>query len=310
MWLQRFTNYILENRWQTIAFVFLSTFIPVFGMIGILIAALVTLRKSVVEGGILAIFATLPYVASFYFSEHYRTMAPIVMWVAMSVAMLSNVLTWIFAVMLRQRSSWSQLLQIAALLGVLVISVVHLLYPNIAEWWGVQLQAYYNQALPGLWKSHVGSPELQIETINITKQYVTGAIVVGVLFNAILQLILARWWQTIFFHPGSLHKELQAIRLSRLAGILFAASLVLAYMGNSVVLDITPVLYVLFGAAGLSLIHYLFRLMQSKSAWFWLLVLYMILFLSIPASIVLVAILALFDIWLDIRSRFRKLDLR
>ena len=30
--------------------------------------------------------------------------------------------------------------QIAALVGVLVISVIHLAYPQVADWWGVQLQ--------------------------------------------------------------------------------------------------------------------------------------------------------------------------
>ncbi|OGT34984.1 MAG: hypothetical protein A3F11_12080 [Gammaproteobacteria bacterium RIFCSPHIGHO2_12_FULL_37_14] len=312
MWLQRFTNYILYNRWQTIALVFFGTFIPIFGMIGILIATLVTLRKNIIEGAILVVAATVPYAISFYFSDHYHKAAPIAMWAAISVAILSNVLTWIFAVMLRQRSSWSQILQIAALLGVLVISVIHLVYPDITDWWGTQLQSYYHQALatPGLLKSHIGSSEVQLETINATKQYATGLIVVGILFNAILQLIFARWWQAIIFQPRSLHKELQNIRLSQLAGILFAASLVLSYLGNSVVLDIMPVLYMLFGMAGLSLIHCLFKLMRSPSAWFWLLVFYMILIFSLPISIIMVAVLALFDVWLDIRNRFKKLNLR
>src|SRR3990167_7784927 len=142
MWLQRFTNYILYNRWQTIALVFFGTFIPIFGMIGILIATLVTLRKNIIEGAILVVAATVPYAISFYFSDHYHKAAPIAMWAAISVAILSNVLTWIFAVMLRQRSSWSQILQITALLGVLVISVIHLVYPNIPVGGGTQLQFY------------------------------------------------------------------------------------------------------------------------------------------------------------------------
>ena len=55
------------------------------------------------------------------------------------------------------------------------------------------------------------------------------------------------------YNPGSLRKELHRIRLSQLAGLLFLISMVFSYLGNSVVLDIMPVLYMLFCAAGLSL---------------------------------------------------------
>lgn len=307
MWLQRFTNYILSHRWQTIALVFFGSFVPFLEMIGMLIAALVTLRKSIVEGGILTIAATIPYGVSFYFSD-YNTAIPIVLWATLGAVIVNNVLIWSFAVLLCRRTSWSQILQIAALFGVLVISVVHLLYPNITDWWVSQLQFYYQQVLPGLWKNLV-SNEMQQEVIHTTKQYATGFIIAGVLFNAILQLILVRWWQAILFHSKSLRKELQGIRLSRLAGILFAASLVLAYMKNSVVLDMMPILLMLFGAAGLSLIHYWFYSMQSVGTWFWLLFLYMILILFMPASLTLLALLALFDVWLDIRNRLKKLNL-
>jgi len=40
----------------------------------------------------------------------------------------------------------SVIIQIAALLGVLLVSVIHLVYPGIADWWGNQLQSYYVQA--------------------------------------------------------------------------------------------------------------------------------------------------------------------
>src|SRR5690606_19843174 len=77
----------------------------------------------------------------------------------------------------------------------------------------------------------------QLETINVTKQFATGFMVMGILFNAILQLMVAAWWQASVFHPGSLKKQLHRIRLSQLAGLLFILSLVLSYLGNSVVID-------------------------------------------------------------------------
>ncbi len=303
---ERFTYYLLSKPIQAFILIFLGTFVPVVGVLGILIAALVTLRKSVIEGGVLTLAASLPYAIIFYFSDHYRSGVPVVMWTTVGVAILSNVLTWVFAILLRRQANWSQLLQAAALVGVLVISVIHMTYPNIADWWGTQLQAY-TQSLPRPWQAHLAAnTDAQIETINVTRQYATGAVIVAILFNALLQLLVARWWQVMFFQPRTLRHELQGIHLSRLAGGLFALSIVLSYLGNAVVLDIMPVMYVLFGVAGLSLIHYALNLMRSPTTWIWMWILYMAIIFSLPVSVVLIALLALFDSWFDLRKRMQK----
>lgn len=285
------------------------TFVPIFGIVGVLYAGLVTLRKSVVEGALLTLAASLPYVVSFYISGGPNPAAPsVVLWAAVGVAVFSNVLTWVFAVMLRRNASWSQVLQVAALVGVLIISVVHLAYPNVADWWGNQLQSYYTQVsqLTGMVKPEETTPtQAQLESISLTKEYATGLMTAAVLFNAILQLIVSRWWQAIVYSPGMLRRELHNIRLSSLAGLMFVGSLVLSYLGNDVVLDIMPVLYLLFGAAGLSLIHYLFGLMKSSTRWFWIWLMYVTLIFAMPTSVILVALVALSDIWLDIRKRLK-----
>lgn len=309
MWLQRATNYLLRHKWQALVLTFFSTFIPIVGIVGIVVAALITLVKGVVEGAIFTLAATLPYIISFYFSGNEPTTVPIVLWAAVGVAVLSNILTWVFAVMLRRQASWSAILQVAALIGVLAISVIHLAFPEVADWWGNELQSYYAQAqaITGAIKGSVTTAnDSQLEAINIFKQYATGMMVSGILFNAVLQLIVARWWQSIVYSPGLLRLELHGIRLSPLAGILFICSIIFYYLGNGVVLDIMPVLYVLFGAAGLSLVHYLFGLVHSPSKWFWLSLFYAALIIAVPVSVILIAFVALSDIWLDVRKRLKK----
>lgn len=309
LWLQRFSNYVLTHRWQTVVLTFFLTFLPIIGVAGIIIAAFITLRKSIAEGAILMLAATLPYFFSFYVSGNHEAV-PLAVWAAVGVAVSSNVLTWAFAVMLRRKANFSLILQIGTLIGVLVVSVVHLIYPEVADWWANQLQSYYTQAtdlLKNASESAKSISDSQIEKINITKQYATGFMVAGILLNAMLQLIVARWWQAaLFFSAHSFRRELQGIRLSQLAGALFIISMALSYLGNSVILDIMPILYVLFGVAGLSLIHYLFGLMNSSHGWFWLSVLYITLIFSLPVSMVVIAFMALLDIWLDVRKRFNK----
>jgi hypothetical protein len=310
MKLKRFTDYMLEHRLRAVLLTFGFTFIPVVGVLGILYAALVTLRKGVAEGAIMTVAATLPYVFSFMLANHDPNALPIVLWTAVGVAVLSNVLTWVFAALLYRQMTWSAILQVAALVGVLVISVVHLVYPNVADWWSTQLTSYYTQAasmMSGVLKNSANAPsDAQLETIKITKDYASGMVVAAVLLNAVTQLIVARWWQSLVFAPGMLRRELHNIRLSPLAGVLFALSLALSWMGNSVVLDVMPILYMLFGGAGLSVIHYFIGLMVSPTRWFWIAVLYVVLIFAMPTSMVFVAMVALLDIWLDLRRKLRK----
>lgn len=304
MRLQRLTNYLLSHRYKAMAATFLVTFIPVFGVFSILFAALVTLRKGWVEGAIFTLLATAPYFFSYYVTGGHETI-PVFAWAAIGVAVASNVLTWVFASMLTKRVSWSMVMQIAALFGVLVISVVHLAYPDVQDWWGVQLSSYYAQA-PDALKSTASADESQVEAINLTKQCATGLVVGAVLFNAFLQLIMAAWWRAIVYNPGSLRRELHHIRLSRLAGVLFLTSLVFSYLGNTVVLDIMPVLYLLFAVAGLSLVHSIFGLIRKPVVWFWLSLMYVTLIFAMPVSFIAIAILALTDIWFDVRKKVQK----
>lgn len=310
MWLQRYTHYLFNHLRVALALTFFSTFIPVVGVFGILFASLVTLRKGALKGLVFTLAATLPYLASFYLSDHHEKSVPIMMWAALGVAMLSNVLTYALAILLNRKASWSSMLQVSALLGVLFISVVHLVYPNVAEWWMAQLSTYYNEAttaVSGVLSGAVAdATDVQMASINVTKFYATGVLVVAVLLNAVMQLIVARWWQGLVYHAGLLKRELHHITLSKLAGVLFVLSLALSYWGNTVVLDIMPVLYVLFTAAGLSVVHCLFGNLSSPARLLWLSLVYITLILALPTSMLLVSMLALFDIWFDIRKRFGK----
>jgi len=306
MWLQRLTSYLLEHRFRALLWVFFGTFVPVIGVFGIVIAGLVTLCKGAYQGILLTLAATLPYVMSVYFSGDLQAGQPLFLWVAVAVAVISNLLTWVFAVMLRGHMSWSQILQVAALLGGLVVSVFHLLNPNVTDWWALQLSTYFTEVhnMTGALKSQAALSDGQAQVIDNVKYYATGLIAVAVLLNSVLQVVMARWWQTIIFYPGKLRRELYSIRLSYLASILFVAGVLLSYWGNIVVLDIMPVLYALFAVAGLSLLHALFY-QGKRQGWFVMILLYLGLIWLFPLSVILISAVAFLDSWFDFRKRLR-----
>ena len=330
------TNYLLRHRWQALILTFLITYIPVLGMASILIAALVTLCVGVLEGALFTVAATLPYALIFLLGP--PGTISMIMLVTVMLAMTGNVLTWVFAVLLRRGWKWSALLQAAALFGVLVISVVHLAYPNVADWWGTQLTAYYNQTIKSIAAANATSfdstGENPVEVINTVKSFMTGMIMVYVLFPSVVQAMVARWWQVSIVNHSRMSKELHYVHLTRMAGTLFLLSLIFYYLENSVVLDILPVLCLLFGAAGLSLVHYLCGLMEPSKGRFWLSTVYAALMYSLivmamrplfatmnimlPALLVMFAVLilitsifafvslGLFDVWFDVRKKAHK----
>lgn len=311
MRLQNWTNYWLNHRILALVFTFIVTFIPLVGVIGILFAALVTLKKGIVEGAIFTLAATLPYCFIRLMMPGSDALSPMLIWVAIGVGAGSNVLTWMFTVMMRRKADWSTILQTAALFGVLVVSVTHLAFPEVANWWFEQLQSVNDQAqvVTATLKSKTeieGAHEAQLQVINSAKLIATGTVIGVTLLLGVWQLILACWWNAVAYAPGSLRKGLHQIKLSPLAGVLFLISLMFSYLGNSVVLDIMPILYLLFCGAGLSLLHYFFGMMKTPVVWFWLLLMYATLALAVPVSIVAVSTVALLDIWLDLRKRFKR----
>lgn len=307
MFLRRFTDFVLQSRVQAMAVAFLIAFIPLIGSISILIAALVTLRKGTVEGLYVLIASTAPYIISYYVAAPPPEEVSMLFWV-LGILIISNVLTWILAVVLRQFSNWSITLEVSALLGIVTIAIVHLVYPDIQSWWVSQLTPYFAKTADSLNKLNmdadnpVMSKELQAQTVAVLKSYATGFLMVSVLFNALIQLVVARWWQAIMYNPGGLRKELYQIRLSHVSGVVFVAVFLLSLLGNELTLDILPVLVATFCVAGLSLIHNLLSL--SKVGWVWLIVIYVGIVYLFPLSIIVVSIIALLDTGIDFRKRF------
>jgi hypothetical protein len=282
---------------------FILAFIPVVGMISIIIGALVTLRKGAFEGALVVLAATLPYVLTYFVSgaESEGQMAILML----LVFMISNGLTWFFAVVLRKFGVWSFTLELAALLGVLLIGIIHMVFPDIQAWWGAQLTTYFAktaEAVDKLKSTAVVNKEGQAQAVNAAKYLATGFVTVSILFNALLQLLFARWWQASIYNPGGLRKELHQIRLGHIAALVFAVEIILAYLGNDFALDSLPVLYAMFFVAGLSLMHYLVTL--TKSPWVWLTVCYALVIWLFPLSVIIIAIIALFDTGFDFRKRF------
>ena len=309
MLLRRITDFILQGRLQAMGTAFACAFIPLVGTVSILIAGLVTLRKGVQEGALVLVAATLPLLIS-YIGLPVESSADYSVSPTDAVAMIViiNVLTWLYAVALRKFPSWSLVLQFAGLVSVIAVITVHVVYPDIQAWWQNWLTNYFGnveQAMGQMTAQDVKTNHGMIASV-VTgiAPYATGIVAMALSFYALLELLLSRWWQSAVFNPGGLQKELLQIRMSYFAGALFLLGMIISYWGvYPLVVDVMPTLYLVFGLAGLSLLHFIVKTM--KVSWIWMTLLYVGISL-VPMAILLVAMIALLDTWIDFRKRLQK----
>lgn len=307
MLLRRFTDFVLRSRLHAMGAAFALSLVPLFGAsIGILVAAFVTLRKGALDGTFVLCATIVPYLLNYMLSS--ESMQSQAVMIATVTIIAINILTWLLALILRRYSNWSLVIEVSMLTGIVLICLIHLVFPEIQIWWTKQLTAYFNKTASMLEQfkpeGAASSEEMQTSIVASVKHYITGFVIASIIINAFLQLIIARWWQAIIFNPGGLRKELYQIRLSYISAAVFIAVLGLAYMGNTFGLDMMPVMITAFCAAGLSLIHC--RLAINKAGWFWLMLVYLGIIFIFPMGIVLVAIMGLLDSLFNMRQQFNK----
>ncbi len=305
--LRQLTDLLLKNRWNAIGAAFLLSLIRVVGgSISIIIVGLVTLRKGAYEGTLVFLASVLPFIINYI--AYPVSSETIVLFVATIIVIVINVLTWLFALLLR-RYNWSLVIEISVLIGLIAVIALHVMYPELTSWWANQLTAYFHKTtslLGQLGPSNIDVPESDVTTQMVAsmKLYATGFIVSSLIANALLQLLLARWWQATVFNPGGLQVELHEIRMSYLTALIFVAVAVSAYFGYDISVDLLPILVMAFATAGLSLVH---GILKTKSkALLWLVLVYLAVIFLFPFGLVVIAIAALLDTFLN----FRKLILK
>ncbi|MES2219286.1 MAG: hypothetical protein V4501_12860 [Pseudomonadota bacterium] len=301
MLFRRFTDFILRGRTQAMVTAFVLGFMPVIGLISSLIATLVTLRKGMQEGALVFIAAVLPILL--VFSSVPQAASPSTSISAIDVVIMIatiNALAWISAVVLGKTSSWSLVLDVLGVLGVVTVIVLHLAYPDMAGWWQQWLTNYF----AGVGVATGGDAHSLSVVQGMTsemKYYATG--IAGIMFSfyALVDLLIGRWWQDTMFNPGGLSKELKAIRLSKICAIIFLVGIVFAFSHVVMMQDAMLVLGMVFALAGLSLMHYVIAAKHIK--WGWVTLIYILLSI-VPESIALFIIAGLLDSVFDFRKKF------
>lgn len=330
MWLRKSSNYLLSHPVTALVIMFLLTSITVIDafktmplifvlligsmltLVTISYAGLVTLMQGILWGGVFFIAVTLPLVLKLILLFQSSTPVDLMIIIGIVFSCLLNLVIWVIASLLRKGYSWSIISQGVTLLGVFTLSLIALFYPQLTEWWITVLQKPMDLANAAtISGQQVITPDMQQKIVDYAARVATGVMTAGLILCALLQVMVSRGWQGFLVMPGLLKNELANFHLSKLTGLLFALAVLISSLGdfypeynNDLITTIMPVVYMLFVLAGLNLIHYFFGMIAFKARIFWLLFFYIFFIYMAPFSIVMVAMIALFDIWIDFRKRF------
>ncbi len=261
---------VMRGRIQACSVAFIGFAFP---FVSSAVIGLVTLRKGSVEGWVVMLWAILPVLLSYFFSENNPYLA-----VVSGVLILTSLLA---ALILRTFSLWDWTLIAVVLVSVVLTLMSGLLFDN--EF------ADFVELIEELFALSSSGDVLVL-------------IAMGVAINALLGLIIARWWQALLYNPGGFQKEFHSLRLDRALG---GSCLILALIGilsdNSfgIWLKLASLPLVI---CGIALTHFMVKVLSLNKLW--LVVMYVSMLFG-TMSFILAGVGAA-DSFLNLRERLSK----
>lgn len=272
-------EFIMRGRAQACLVALLGVLVPLIGPAAV---GLVTLRKGSFEGALVTLWASLPFVVSYFAGQSSPFIA------VMSILALAN--TLIVANVLRGTASWSLALvsDVCVAVGFVVVA-------------GVVFQTDLGVMMSDLTELFVSvSEQLEKDYVMPDTSGVLAWVAWMTAFSALLGVVVARWWQALLFNPGGFQQEFQGIRLESKVGL---GCLLLVILGFTLLSEFQfwlQLASIPLIVCGLSLLHYTAKV--KKAGGYWLVLMYLGLFLGPVMSGLLVALGAI-DSVLNLRAR-------
>ncbi len=274
-------EYVMRGRVQALWVAVLTAGTLMFSWLSAAIIALVVLRRGMVEGSYILIWAILPAGAILFMGE----IGPLGMLLGTSV--LAAVLRWTM--------SWSYTLLAAVAVGL----VTGLLLMTLGAGYLAAIADIFQQFIEQFQQqlSEQGE-QLTMQAPSITQ--IAGLLAMMNAVSSILCLILARWWQSLLYNPDGFGEEFRALRLASpitlglMVGGVAVSALGFEYRTWTMIFAI-PMVFAAF-----ALIHWGVHKRQMSGQW--LFVAYALWFFAdlVKAGLVLLAVA---DSWIDFRHR-------
>lgn len=287
--LHRFASYVMRGRRQAVIVGLLFTILPLFGWVSNVIVSLVTLRKGAKEGAIILLWIILPAVVVASLGNRLIILYGI---------LGGSVFTYVLALILRQTQSWKAVLTASLLLGLFAVLLVHAWIPNITEVW-VNHFDHYSLLFKNQFNIVVNASRLKLFA-----KFATGFQVAFITLSVLINLILARGFQSMLYNPGQLRPELKNVRLSLWEVIVFLLIGISSFFGVAMAQDALPVVGLIFVLAGISVFHAMADLKNVTNKWIFLF--YVVLAVFFPYVAIVLIIFAIIDSLFNLRYQLKR----
>lgn len=292
--MKKLGEFLLAKDINAIVVAFLCALLSVFsipiGFIAAIIVGLVTLQKGPKSGFWLLTWVALPTIALLVLRQ-----------VGLfDVLIVRCVVIWLLASLLYRYHTWRLVLEVMACVGVMLIGVLHFFVPHLHQWWTAELTTYIQQLITAShWKLAISPSDFAARLAPIA----SGVVLFFFLGSVLLELFVARFWQSLIVDPGAFAKEFIQIRMGSIIAILLSLLLVLVLFKIRVAEDAFPIAILPFFIAGLSILHCLVR--QNKKLIFWLVLMYVALFFLPAFAVTAIALIAFIDTCRNFRKNNR-----
>lgn len=201
------------------------------------------------------------------------------------------VLSTLLGAVLQATQSWSRTLLMGAVLGLVFAILAQALF-------GSQLSALIDSVWPLFSANLTDSVEQRL--LSSIKSVVGYLAMSSQLFETILALLLARYWQAGLYNPGGLKAEMHNLRFTVQEVVLLSIAVLLAMF-------IQPAALMLFSipmiVVGMATLHGIVAKLTLGGQW--LVALYIALIMFLQIIVPLLIVLVLVDTFFDVRSRIR-----
>lgn len=193
-------EFIMRGRAQAAMVALLGAFVP---FVSPSTVALVSLRRGGLDGSFVIAWAMLPVIVMTAVSPETLPMA------FYSLCVLVAVIG--AALVLRSQSDWS-----VSVLGLVVLAATGgLVFGVTFPEFNAQLVEELNRVQSETQAQLQEQGSELTDQVNITATLVAGLMAALVGFNALLALVIGRWWQALLYNPGGFREEFHQFRLSK-----------------------------------------------------------------------------------------------
>lgn len=277
-------EFIMRGRAQAAMVALLGAFVPLLSP-GTL--ALVSLRRGGWDGSYVMAWALLPVIVMTVVSPETLPMA------FYSLCVLVAVMGG--AVVLRNQSIWS-----FSVMGLVVLSATGgLMFGMSFEEFNAQMIEELNQTQEQARTQLQEQGRELAEPVTITPTMIAGFVAALVGINALLGLVIGRWWQAMLYNPGGFREEFHQFRLSKTQALVcFGIAAVCVAQPNWLFWGLLAALPLLLVC--IAVVHD--RVYAKKMGYPWLVLFYLLVFFQ--PFFLAALVIGFTDSWVDYRRRF------